>query len=236
LGVLLLVVMFFLSTDRGALREQNQWTDWLALDSSSLKHGKIWALFTYALLHADVSHLLLNGVAVYFFGEKLRMILGVRQSFLAFLVGTLMGGGLFLFFDPGGEAGRVLVGASGGIMGLLILLVTLSPDSRMWPIPVSGLNAGLGMMIASALLILITPSLGVPLFSTVGEKVNEAIPGIFRVEHACHFGGGLAGFLFGRWVLRRPVSLETLQRQRMKREGGSMTNRETDLKSGRFVD
>jgi hypothetical protein len=36
--------------------------------------------------------------------------------------------------------------------------------------------------------------------------------------HACHFGGGMAGWLFGRWLLRPRISLERLRRDRERRE------------------
>jgi membrane associated rhomboid family serine protease len=40
----------------------------------------------------------------------------------------------------------------------------------------------------------------------------------FRIGHACHFGGGLAGWIYGRWLLRPRVSLKQLERSRARRE------------------
>jgi membrane associated rhomboid family serine protease len=41
---------------------------------------------------------------------------------------------------------------------------------------------------------------------------------VFAMGHACHFGGGLAGWLYGRWLLRPRVTLERLRRDRKRRE------------------
>jgi membrane associated rhomboid family serine protease len=38
--------------------------------------------------------------------------------------------------------------------------------------------------------------------------------------HACHFGGALAGWLYGRWMLRQRVTLEKLRRDRARRGRG----------------
>jgi membrane associated rhomboid family serine protease len=40
----------------------------------------------------------------------------------------------------------------------------------------------------------------------------------FDLGHACHFGGGVAGWLYGRWLLRPRVSLERLRRDRERHE------------------
>ena len=70
-----------------------------------------------------------------------------------------------LVLAPGGEDAPLLVGLSGGCMGLLLLLTTLSPQSRMMPLPVSGKSLGLGILMAELVLALADPALGVPGFS-----------------------------------------------------------------------
>jgi membrane associated rhomboid family serine protease len=41
---------------------------------------------------------------------------------------------------------------------------------------------------------------------------------IFEIGHACHLGGGLAGWLMGLWILRPRITLEELQKERARRE------------------
>ena len=90
----------------------------------------------------------------------------------------------------------------------------------MWPLPVSGKNLGRGLMISMILFYLVTPGLQIPLLSGVGQSMVDAgMEGLFRIGHIYHFGGALTGALYARRLLRRPVSLEELQRQRARREG-----------------
>jgi membrane associated rhomboid family serine protease len=89
----------------------------------------------------------------------------------------------------------------------------------MIPIPVSGKSLGLGILAAALILTLANPALGVPAFSTLGNRLaRQGMDGWFKVAHACHLGGGIAGWLLGRWLLRPRVSLTRLRRDRERRE------------------
>jgi membrane associated rhomboid family serine protease len=112
-----------------------------------------------------------------------------------------------------------LVGLSGGCLALLLLAVTLSPQSRMFPLPVSGKSLGLGIMLAAFGLALIDPALGLPGAAAAGCWLTAHGMGAwFQVGHACHLGGGLAGWLYGCWLLRTRVTLNQLRRDRARRE------------------
>ena len=130
------------------------------------------------------------------------------------LFGVLVGGVGHLCISD-----SLLVGISGGCFALLLLLFTLSPESRMFPLPVSARNLGWGIVITEVLLVLIHPSLNIPGFKSIGETLIAGGAGdLLKMSHACHIGGALAGWLCGRWLLRNRVSLEVLQRQRASRE------------------
>ncbi len=107
-------------------------------------------------------------------------------------------------------------------MAWLITLTTLSPESRMCPVPLSARNLGLGFMLGSAILAMMHPGLGIPGLALIGGFVEARVGPLTSIGHACHLGGGVAGWLAGRWVLRPRVTLEQLQRQRAAREGRSM--------------
>lgn len=121
----------------------------------------------------------------------------------------------------GGAGAPILVGFSGAMMALLLVLTTLSPESQMWPLPLSGRSVGFGILFAEGLLALIDPSLNLPVFSLAGRWIAEnGGASWFDIAHACHFGGGLAGWLYGRWLLRSRVTLKSLRRARERREAG----------------
>jgi membrane associated rhomboid family serine protease len=136
---------------------------------------------------------------------------------LLILGGTLLGGLMHLLMS--GDSSALLVGASGAAMALLLTVTTLSPQSRMFPLPLAAGNVGLGVMISSLLLMLLDPDASIPFLADWGNSLARMFgKDLFRIGHACHFGGAFFGFLLGRWVLRRPVTLEELQQQRERRE------------------
>jgi membrane associated rhomboid family serine protease len=196
------------------------------LSREGLMSGKVWQLATHALIHGTWFHLGVNLLVVYAIGGRILHILGGKAFVVIFWSGVLVGSVMHLGLHPaqplgGEEAYRSpLVGASAGGMALLLALTTLSPDSRMWPIPVSGKNLGRGLLLGSLLLFLLTPGLGLPGFSAVGEwLVGVGRSSLFTIGHAYHLGGGLIGWLYVRRLLRCSVSLEQLRAERARREG-----------------
>lgn len=188
--------------------------------------GKVWQVGTYALLHGNWTHFLVNGLMIYLLGGKVVHILGGRMFLKIFWGGVLLGGGFHLVLQPAlplGLAGEVvnapLVGASAGAMALLLALTSLSPQSRMWPLPVSGRNLQWGILISAALLYLCTPGLRLPLFSQIGAwAVSHQLAEIFQMAHACHFGGGVWGLFVAHRLLGKPITLAGLQKDRAKRD------------------
>lgn len=192
---------------------------------AGLRSGQLWQLGTHALVHGGWFHLTLNVLAVYLVGGRVYHILGGRGFAKIFWAGVLFGSVLHLLFHPAqpmgiGEPAYVpLVGASAGAMALLLAMTSLSPDSRMWPIPVSGKNLGRGLLMGSLILFLLTPGLGIPGLSLVGVWLVEMGQGtIFQLGHIYHLGGGLMGWMYVRRLLGRPVTLKQLQEQRERRE------------------
>jgi membrane associated rhomboid family serine protease len=178
--------------------------------------GKIWQLFTHGLLHGAWWHVSLNALFVLLIGPRIEHIAGVAVTLRVLLAGVL-GGGLFHLMLGSG----LLVGLSGGCMALLLLLTTLSPQSRMMPLPVSGRSLGLGILLAALILTLLNPELRLPGLSDAGSWLERLGYGSwFKMGHACHFGGALAGWLYGRWMLRQRVTLEQLRRDRARRGRG----------------
>ena len=126
-------------------------------------------------------------------------MLSGRKIALLFLL-TSLGAGLAhvtvqaMFPGIGGDN---LVGASGGIIGMLLAYFSLSPQSRMMFLPVSARNLAKGVLISSALLTVVNPGLGLPWLSDFGSSLAGLLgEGVFRVAHLAHFAGGLLGWVF----------------------------------------
>lgn len=191
----------------------------LGLQWSTFKDGRLWQIWTYGFLHGGALHLGVNAAGVLMIGSRVEQIIGSRGFLRICLFGIVCGGAAHLVVAPGDAGAPILVGFSAAVMALLLLMTTLSPESRMWPIPLSGRALGLGLLIAEGLLALIDPALGLPLFARAGNWITEnGGAQWFDIAHACHFGGGLAGWLYGRWILRNRVSIHSLRRARERRE------------------
>jgi len=187
----------------------------LSLEGMAL--GRVWQLLSYALLHGDGFHLLLNGIGLLLLGAGVERIGRGRWVLLLLVAGVLIGALCHLALVPDPE--RILVGISGGVAALLLWLTGLAPEARVRGLPLSAGNLGRGMLIASGGLALLHPQLGVPGLSALGEALTAILgEGLFSVSHACHFGGGVAGWVGARWVLRPRVSLARLRRERARRE------------------
>ena len=196
------------------MADHASWYQNLGLERAAFLAGKIWQVVTYAFLHGGWWHAGLNALFVFLIGSRVEHIAG-RAAMLRVVAAGILGGGVgHLLLGAG-----LLVGMSGACIALLLLLTTLSPQSRMMPLPVSGRSLGFGILLAALLLALVNPQLGAPGFSEIGRTMErQGLGSWFQIGHACHFGGGLAGWIYGRWILRPRVTLESLRRDRARRE------------------
>ena len=78
-------------------------------------HGDWWRLITSAFLHYGPIHLLMNMLALYWFGSALERRLGSGRFLLLYLVSGIAGSAGALMLDPTTPT----VGASGAIFGIL---------------------------------------------------------------------------------------------------------------------
>jgi membrane associated rhomboid family serine protease len=200
----------------GGATEASSWLESLALSRDGIARGSWWQLFTHGLVHGSWLHLLANTVFLVLVGSRIEHIVGSRTVTRTIAAGIIGGGALHLLLGTG-----LLVGASGGCFALLLLHTTLSPQSRFWPLPVSARHLGTGLLAAALILALVNPQLGLPGAAALGRWLaDHGFDSWFRLGHACHFGGGLVGWVAGRWMLRPRVSLAALRRDRARREGG----------------
>lgn len=150
--------------------------------SEPVLHGEVWRVFTYAFLHANLVHLLVNMFALYSLGSFLESLLG-RSRYLLIYCASALGGGIAsaaagaIRVAMGGAASST-VGASGAIWGLMgaTLGLVLSRQRVLPRLVARGLRQRL-------------------LFVLVINVALSFVPGI---DMYAHFGGGLVGFLLAR--------------------------------------
>lgn len=107
----------------------------------NLLGGRYWVFITSIFLHADPEHLILNMIALFFFGRVVEQYLG-RKKFLLIFFSTGVAGTLaFMAFSLlTAQLGTVVIGASAAIFGLmgtamLIRPLELVPYPYLIPIP-----------------------------------------------------------------------------------------------------
>ena len=105
---------------------------WLGLTRPGLRHGWLWQLLTFQLLHAGFLHLLFNLLMFLWLGRFAESVMGSRRMLLAFFgtgaAGGLLQGALMLLFSN--SFGPVMFGASAGVSGLLAIFASLEADSE----------------------------------------------------------------------------------------------------------
>jgi membrane associated rhomboid family serine protease len=108
---------------------------WFALVPMSTMHGMIWQLFTYSFLHVDVMHLVLNLMVLAFVGSDIEAVWGRKRFFIFYSFCILVAGIVYmlmqlLMWNPA-YLSLPMMGASGGIYGLLLAYGILFPDREM---------------------------------------------------------------------------------------------------------
>ena len=91
--------------------------------------GRLLTLVTALFIHANLLHLVGNGVFLLIFGVPAERRLGAWRLLLLFLVGGALAN--FVASLVIGDAGRVIVGASGGISALIGAYLVLFPKARL---------------------------------------------------------------------------------------------------------
>ena len=109
---------------------------WFGLIPNAILGGKIWQIFTYSFLHADVMHLILNLLVLAFVGSDIEAVWGRRKMLLYYFYCATMAGLFYLFvqflISNPLYLSIPMVGASGGIYGLLLAYGILFPDRQMF--------------------------------------------------------------------------------------------------------
>jgi membrane associated rhomboid family serine protease len=138
-----------------------------------------WQLISYAFLHGGVAHIFFNMFALYMFGGALERYWGGRRLVLFYLVCVLTAALTQLAVQVPSGATEEVIGASGGVFGILLAFAWYFPKQR---------------------IILLIPPIPMPawLFVTLygGLELLFGVTGTQPgVAHFAHLGGMLGGAL-----------------------------------------
>lgn len=151
-------------------------------------NGEVWRLVTYAFLHANALHLLLNLYFLWQLGLFVEKFYGARKLVIAYVFTAISAGVLSLIsssisYSLGGDMG-LSVGASGAIFGLLGLILGTSLQARRYGLELPIDISQLAMIIA------------------VNLFLGFILP---NIDNAAHIGG-LIGGLFLSLVLEQSLA------------------------------
>jgi membrane associated rhomboid family serine protease len=147
-----------------------------------------WQLLTYSFMQISVPHLLVNMIALVFFGHRLEPLWGARNFLVYYFSCVLAGGGIWLVWAAVTGYANSTAGASGGVFGLLLAFAIVDPKAAV----VAGVRA-----VPRWIFVLVFGVL--ELAVTVFEKKPSA-------AHFAHMGGMVGGALvFAFWGTRRPA-------------------------------
>ena len=95
-----------------------------------------WQLLTYAFLHGSVAHIFLNMFALFMFGRGLELYWGGRRFLIYYLVCVLAAAVTQLLVEGAAGGTEPVLGASGGVFGVLLAFAWYFPRQRLFVIPI----------------------------------------------------------------------------------------------------
>jgi len=145
---------------------------------------QIWRLITFQFLHGGTFHLLFNMIGLFFLGPTLERSWGSRKFLIFYLLCGAVGGCVFLVGSHfSAFFGGMLVGASGGVLGLLVACAILFPHFVVillfFPVPIR-----FAAILLTAVYVL----------SVISGEGNAG-------GDLCHLGGMATAFV---WIMSRP--------------------------------
>jgi membrane associated rhomboid family serine protease len=143
-----------------------------------------WQLVTYSFLHGGTLHIALNLFALWMFGADVERVWGPKRTMFAYFSAVLTGAvAQIMAVSVTGDAGGPMIGASGGVFGVLLCFGMLFPKRRIIllfpPIPMQARTF---------------------VFVYAGLELFLGVTGTAEgVAHFAHLGGLVGGWLVYRY-------------------------------------
>jgi len=164
---------------------QGQLYEWFAARGQPpLVALQVWRLIAFQFLHGSLGHILFNMLGLYFFGTAIERTMGSKKFIYFYLTCGGIGGLIFVISTMFGfYKGGYLVGASGGVLGLMAAMAIFYPKAKVYlyflfPIPIRVLIIAI----------------------TIIYTINILRGGDNAGGDLCHLGGMATGFV---WLLGR---------------------------------
>lgn len=105
----------------------------MALNPAAVLSGRAWQVFTYMFAHADLSHLAVNMLGLFFFGTQVERSMGSKEFLLFYaLTGIAAGIVSLAIFMATSAWYTVLLGASGAVFAVLLAFAILNPQAMIY--------------------------------------------------------------------------------------------------------
>ena len=106
---------------------------YMALNPVAVLSGYLWQPVTYMFAHADLTHLFVNMLGLFFFGTQVERSMGSKEFLLFyFLTGTLAGLASFGIYVATGAWYTTLLGASGALFAVLLAFAIVNPEAQIY--------------------------------------------------------------------------------------------------------
>jgi membrane associated rhomboid family serine protease len=181
--------------------------EWLELDTNKVCKGQIWRLITSAFCHnrLDLLHILFNMLGLIWFGIALEQMYGSREFLLFYLASALISSLSYVALDLYTGRSVPAIGASGAVMGVLMLFACHFPlhTIRIWyvfPIEMRWL-----------VLLYVAYDLHPILLELSGDRV------VTGIAHAAHLGGLAFGYVYWKQRIRLSPWLDRFENFRWRR-------------------
>lgn len=172
--ILICMALFFVV---GSMPDPEEAMSSFAFSGKNVYEGKIWTFMTSLFLHGNIVHLVVNMMALFFFGRALESRVNKKKFLVIFFLSGIGGNMISLLIYP---AGTSLIGASGAIFGVMGAAMLIKPfEFVVYPyiIPV--------------------PIALVGILYTVYTVMAFLAGGDGQIAYAAHLGGLSIGLLFG---------------------------------------
>lgn len=168
----------------------------LGLTVEGLSSGHLWTLVTYAFLHSpgNFFHIIGNLLGLFFLGRELLPYLGSRRFLVLFFSAVISGG--LLWAITHWSYGGAVIGASAGVVSLLVVFACLNP------------NQPITLLLFFILPVTLKPkwiAIGLLAIDLGGFLFYEALGNNSPMgfAHSAHLGGMAIGWIYYRYVHAR---------------------------------
>ena len=162
--------------------------NWFALPTDFFDFlSQPWSIVTYSFLHGGIFHILWNMYVLYIAGRIMLNLFDEKRFLNVYFLGVILGGLLFLLsyniFPKLLSINTSLIGASAGVMAILIFVCTYIPNQEVRVLFFNVKLWHIGVFLVLIDLVMI------PIGSNAGGRI-------------AHLGGALLGYIYARQLFQ----------------------------------